>query len=164
MRKQKWTLWVALASATALLGACGQSDNQATTQSHSASADASATSAASESAAPTASSAQPVEHTQVAEAAAGAMGAKAEPEQPKPPADKGAAVYQQCVGCHGPSGGGGVGPRLAGQSADALMKKLHAYKAGKQMGPQTAMMAPIAQGLSDADIEAVANYIAKHFK
>jgi len=85
------------------------------------------------------------------------------PAQPKPPTDKGAEVYGQCVGCHGPSGGGGVGPKLAGQSRDDLIAKLKDYRSGKQMGPQTAMMAPIAQGLSDEDIEAVASYIATHF-
>ncbi len=94
----------------------------------------------------------------------GAMTPAKEPAQPKPPADKGAAIYGQCVGCHGPHGGGGVGPKLAGQSANEIMAKLHAYKAGKQRGPQTAMMAPMAQGLSDADIEAVAHYIANNFK
>ncbi len=94
----------------------------------------------------------------------GAMTAATEPQQPQAPADLGAKVYGQCVGCHGPQGGGGVGPKLAGQSAQAIKDKMHAYKAGKQVGPQTAMMAPIAQGMSDADIEAVANYIATHFK
>ncbi|WP_294948643.1 c-type cytochrome [Sulfurivirga sp.] len=94
----------------------------------------------------------------------GAMTAAKEPVQPKAPADKGAAVYGQCVGCHGPNGGGGVGPKLAGQSAEEIKAKLHDYKAGKQRGPQTAMMAPMAQGLSDEDIEAVAQYIANNFK
>ena len=162
MRNQKWTLWVALASATVLLGACGQSGTQETAQSQPATAEA--PSAPAETSAPAAPKAQPAETASVSESAPGAMGAKAAPEQPKPPADKGAELYGQCVGCHGPSGGGGVGPRLAGQSADALIQKLKDYKAGKQLGPQTAMMAPIAQGLSDADIEAVANYIANHFK
>ena len=92
------------------------------------------------------------------------MTAATEPQQPQAPADLGAKVYGLCVGCHGPQGGGGVGPKLAGQSAQAIKDKMHAYKAGKQVGPQTAMMVPIAQGMSDADIEAVANYIATHFK
>lgn len=116
--------------------------------------------------------------TEAAQSASEAVGEKVEeakqavaeamtpavPAQPKPPADKGAEIYGQCVGCHGPTGGGGVGPKLAGQSSDALAAKLKDYKAGKQMGPQTAMMAPIAQGLSDEDVEAVANYIATNFK
>lgn len=170
MRKTKPTLWMALASATLLLSACGQSGDQQNTQNaasastHSAPVTQQAEPAASETKPTESVTEKPADHVVETDAAPGAMGAKAEPEQPKAPADKGAEVYGQCVGCHGPRGGGGVGPRLAGQSADALMRKLKDYKAGKQMGPQTAMMAPIAQGLSDADIEAVANYIAKNFK
>jgi len=73
----------------------------------------------------------------------------------------GKAVYgNTCVGCHGANGEGGVGPKLAGQSAKDIADKLHKYKAGEQIGPMTSMMAPMAQGLSDADIENIAAYIA----
>ena len=96
-------------------------------------------------------------------AASGAMQAVAQAAGGGSKVD-GADVYGQCVGCHGPQGGGGVGPKLAGQSKDDLVKKLKAYKAGEQVGPQTAMMAPMAQGLSDDEIEAVAEYISSTFK
>ena len=73
----------------------------------------------------------------------------------------GKAVFgNTCVGCHGANGEGGVGPKLAGKSADFVKKALHEYKAGKQRGPMTSMMAPMAQGLSDADIDNIAAYIA----
>ncbi len=103
------------------------------------------------------------EKVEQAKKAVAASMTPAVPAQPKPPTNKGAEIYEQCVGCHGPTGGGGVGPKLQGQAKEALIAKLKAYKAGQQRGPQTALMAPIAQGLSDEDIEKVANYIATHF-
>ncbi|MDG6778161.1 c-type cytochrome [Thiomicrorhabdus sp. zzn3] len=74
-------------------------------------------------------------------------------------AKSGSGIYATCVGCHGGSGEGGVGPKLAGQSKDALVDKLTRYKAGEQIGPMTAMMQPIVSGLSEDDIQAVAEYI-----
>ncbi len=77
-------------------------------------------------------------------------------------AEAGKALYNSssCAGCHGANGEGGVGPKLAGQSADAIKTKLHKYKAGEQVGPMTSMMAPMAAGLSDADIDNLAAFIA----
>jgi cytochrome c553 len=67
-----------------------------------------------------------------------------------------------CAGCHGKNGeGAGMFPKVAGQSAEALAAKLRDYKAGKQMGEQTAMMAANAQNLSEEDIDALAAYMAK---
>jgi cytochrome c553 len=66
-----------------------------------------------------------------------------------------------CSGCHGKNGEGmGIFPKLAGQSAEILAAKLRDYRDGKQMGAQTAMMAPNAQNLSEEDIDALAAYIA----
>lgn len=176
-------LMTALASSIVLLSGCGQKEQPAET--NQAPAEQAAAPAPAEAPKPSAvesamsdiqKAAEKVETTvsKAAESAKtaaadavhqvqGAMTAAQEPQQPKAP-ELGAKVYGQCVGCHGPQGGGGVGPKLAGQSADALKEKLHAYKAGKQVGPQTAMMAPMVQGLSDEEIDAVANYIATHFK
>ena len=73
----------------------------------------------------------------------------------------GKAIYgSSCAGCHGANGEGGVGPKLAGQSAKDIADKMHKYKAGEQVGPMTSMMAPMATGLSDADIENIAAFIA----
>lgn len=77
-----------------------------------------------------------------------------------PATKSGAELYATCIGCHGAAGEGGVGPQLAGQSQADAAAKLHKYKSGEQVGPMTAMMAPMAQGLSDAEIEAVAEYTA----
>jgi len=75
-------------------------------------------------------------------------------------AGAGKAKFQTCATCHGAAGEGSVGPKLAGQATGDLVAKLNDYKAGKQRGPMTSMMAPMAAGLSDADIKNVAAYIA----
>ncbi len=41
-----------------------------------------------------------------------------------------------------------------------LGQPLKKYKAGEQVGPMTSMMAPMAAGLSDADIENIAAYVS----
>lgn len=71
----------------------------------------------------------------------------------------GQSLYTTCIGCHGAAGEGGVGPKLAGQTADNLTAKMKAYRAGEQVGPMTAMMAPMAASLTDDEIDALADYI-----
>ncbi|MBN2647194.1 MAG: c-type cytochrome [Thiotrichales bacterium] len=73
----------------------------------------------------------------------------------------GEKVYATCIGCHGAQGEGGVGPKLAGQVVADVVDKLKRYKAGEQVGPMTGMMAPMATGLSEADMQAVAEYVTK---
>ncbi len=73
-------------------------------------------------------------------------------------ASAGQSAYATCIGCHGAAGEGGVGPKLAGNDAADVIAKLNAYKNGEQVGPMTSMMAPMAAGLSDADIENIAAY------
>jgi len=65
-----------------------------------------------------------------------------------------------CSGCHGPAGAGipAQYPRLAGQHADYAESQLNSFRAGKR-GNSPQMMA-IAQKMSDAEIKAVADYIA----
>jgi cytochrome c553 len=66
-----------------------------------------------------------------------------------------------CAGCHGRDGQGqGAFPKLAGLSAEQAAAKLRDYKTGKTLGVQTAIMAPNAANLGDAEIEALAQYIA----
>lgn len=90
----------------------------------------------------------------------------AEPEPASAPAEEtatagvsGEKVYATCVGCHGAAGEGGVGPKLAGQAVTDVVDKLQRYKAGEQVGPMTGMMAPMAAGLSEDDMQAVAEYV-----
>ena len=93
-----------------------------------------------------------------AQAVSQSLSGDAEPQERTPVVD-GQSAYTTCIGCHGAAGEGGVGPRLAGQSAADLVAKMNAYRAGEQVGPMTAMMAPMAASLTDAEIQALADYI-----
>lgn len=75
-------------------------------------------------------------------------------------ATAGASAFGSCIGCHGAAGEGGVGPKLAGADPASTVDKLKKYKAGEEVGPMTGMMAPMAAGLSDADMENIAAYVA----
>ena len=75
-------------------------------------------------------------------------------------AAQGKAKYASCAACHGAQGQGGVGPKLQGQKAEAIEKKLTAYKNKQQVGPQSQLMWGIAGGLSPADIKNIAAYTA----
>ena len=69
-----------------------------------------------------------------------------------------------CTGCHTPEGKGNVAagfPRLSGQHPEYIEKQLRAFRAGDRTndGDQMTMRSVAAQ-LSDAEIVALANYIA----
>ena len=69
-----------------------------------------------------------------------------------------------CTGCHAPDGKGNSPagfPRLSGQHADYIEKQLRAFRAGDRTndGDQM-MMRTVADKLNDAEIKALANYIA----
>ena len=72
----------------------------------------------------------------------------------------GKTKYASCAACHGAQGQGGVGPKLAGQPATAIEKKLTAYKNKQQVGPQSALMWGMAGALSADDIKNIAAYTA----
>ena len=69
-----------------------------------------------------------------------------------------------CSGCHSPTGQGNAPagfPRLGGQHADYIVKQLKAFRAGERTNDgDSQVMRSIAKHMSDAEIEAVANYIA----
>ena len=83
-------------------------------------------------------------------AAAGAMAVAALP---------GEAKYGGCAACHGPNGGGGIGPQLAGRDADYIIGRLTAYKANETVGAQSALMWGQAAMLSEEDMQDLAEYI-----
>jgi cytochrome c553 len=64
-----------------------------------------------------------------------------------------------CASCHGAYGEGSTigAPRLAGQNADYMSHALSMFKAGTRASP---IMQPIAQGLSDTDMEILARYFS----
>lgn len=74
-----------------------------------------------------------------------------------------------CVACHGPRGAGNgpAGfPALGGQYADYVASQLKAYRkgyedpSGRVTGGETKIMRSNAFGLSDMEIEALANYVS----
>lgn len=69
-----------------------------------------------------------------------------------------------CTGCHSPSGlgNGPAGyPRLGGQHAAYIEKQLKDFRAGNRTNDgDTQTMRAVAANLSDAEIAALANYIA----
>jgi cytochrome c553 len=73
-------------------------------------------------------------------------------------------TWAGCGACHGPDGGGGIGPKLAGQTADYISGRLISYKNKEKIGSQSAMMWGQAGMLSDADIQIIGKFIQKELK
>jgi cytochrome c553 len=69
-----------------------------------------------------------------------------------------------CTGCHAPDGKGNAPagfPRLSGQHPDYIEKQLNNFRLGNRINDgDTAPMRAIADKLSDAEIKALANFIA----
>ena len=68
-----------------------------------------------------------------------------------------------CAACHGPQGQGGLGPKLQGQTADEIISKLLAYKAGETLGPQSMLMWPTAKQLTEGQIGLIGVYISQGY-
>jgi len=74
------------------------------------------------------------------------------------------AFAEVCSKCHGPTGRGMASfPRLSDKDKDYLADRLRQYRAGEMVGPNTPLMAPHAVNLTDAEIDALAAYIATAF-
>jgi cytochrome c553 len=67
-----------------------------------------------------------------------------------------------CAGCHGAIGAGMPSqyPRLAGQHADYTVEELKDFSLGKRANDQNKMMRSIAAKMNEAEMKAVADYIA----
>jgi cytochrome c553 len=69
-----------------------------------------------------------------------------------------------CTGCHAPDGKGNLAagfPRLSGQHPEYIEKQLRAFRAGDRTNDGDQMiMRTIADKMNDAEIKALANYIA----
>jgi cytochrome c553 len=74
-------------------------------------------------------------------------------------ASKGVAA---CASCHGPNGAGipAQFPRIAGQYPEYTTVQLQGFRVGERANDPNRMMRAIAARLSDAEIKAVAEYIA----
>ncbi|MCP1167716.1 c-type cytochrome [Limimaricola litoreus] len=75
----------------------------------------------------------------------------------------GEELYQDtCKNCHGPKAQGMASfPKLTGHEATYLVERLTAYREGEKVGPNTALMAPMAADLTDEDIARLALYISE---
>jgi len=72
-----------------------------------------------------------------------------------------ASAVPDCGSCHGSDGGGDAKyPRLAGQHAAYAEKQLLAFKSGERNNDAKGVMAAVAQRMSEAEIRAVAQYLA----
>jgi len=68
-----------------------------------------------------------------------------------------------CQACHGPTGAGtaGIGfPQVGGQYVDYTVAQLKAFKDGSRKNDAKMLMRSIVEKMSEADMVAVANYIA----
>ena len=69
-----------------------------------------------------------------------------------------------CMGCHSPTGKGNSPagfPRLSGQYAEYVETQLKAFRSGARANDgETRIMRTVAKQLSDAEISAVADYVA----
>jgi len=71
--------------------------------------------------------------------------------------------WKMCTTCHGAQGQGGIGPQLAGQSADDIISKLLHYRMGHPIGAQSAMMYPWAQALTEGQIGTIGVFVQEGF-
>jgi cytochrome c553 len=73
-----------------------------------------------------------------------------------------ATGVSSCAACHGPTGSGNAManfPSLQGQHADYTVAQLKNFRAGARANDAGSMMRSIAGKMTDAEIEAVAQYI-----
>ncbi len=77
----------------------------------------------------------------------------------------GETIYKTtCRNCHGPKAQGMASfPKLADKDAAHLVTRLEQYRAGETVGPNSALMIPVAMKLSDEDIANVTAYITTAF-
>ena len=68
-----------------------------------------------------------------------------------------------CAACHGPSGSGNPAakfPKISGQHTKYTVTQLKAFKSGKRANDTGKMMRNVALKMTDAEMDAVAEYIA----
>jgi cytochrome c553 len=71
------------------------------------------------------------------------------------------ARQHRCASCHADAYSGfRAAARLAGQREDVLLKALHDFKSGTRVGSGVASMADVVYELNDADMQALAHYMA----
>jgi sulfide dehydrogenase cytochrome subunit len=87
--------------------------------------------------------------------------ATAPPSAPPSPAAV-VNMISNCYSCHGTDGRSpGVIPSLTGKNAEQALLQLREFKSGKLAAT---VMTRHTKGYTDAELEALANYIARHLK
>ena len=78
----------------------------------------------------------------------------------------GEALYaNSCAQCHGRTGRGMASfPSLTGKEAGYIADLLKKYRAGETVGPNSALMRPVAAELVDDDIANVSTFISEEFR
>lgn len=72
----------------------------------------------------------------------------------------GKAKFAVCAGCHGPTGAGNAAlgyPKLSGRDAAFVAEQLRAFKSGARVN---ATMKAMTAGLTEADMDNLAAYVA----
>ncbi len=96
------------------------------------------------------------------------------PSSNKDLAEKGETIYHQgivdtgvyaCASCHGKDGRGqspnnSLFPVIGGQTKDYLVKQLNDFRSGDRHNDPAGMMGGIAKKMTDAEIDAVAEYMS----
>lgn len=68
-----------------------------------------------------------------------------------------------CIGCHGVGGKSevSINPSLRGQHAEYIATQAKLIRDGKRNAGMTAMMKPMLAGVSDAELDAIADYLSQ---
>ncbi|MCH9828799.1 MAG: cytochrome c4 [Gammaproteobacteria bacterium] len=83
------------------------------------------------------------------------------PDEPAVATGRRVAESRFCASCHQPDfAGNGAYPRLAGQRADYLTKSLRDFRDGRRSADDP-MMNEVVQGMSDADLVALASFLSQ---
>ena len=65
-----------------------------------------------------------------------------------------------CTNCHGPAGKGIASfPKISGNKISYTTSKLETYRDGIKVGPNSALMIPMAKPLTDQEIANIAAYL-----
>lgn len=75
--------------------------------------------------------------------------------------EAGEARYKKtCINCHGPAGKGAASyPKISGNEVSYTKSKLETYRAGIEIGPNSALMIMMARPLTDEEINNLAIYL-----
>lgn len=95
-----------------------------------------------------------------------AIAAPAIAQDTQPDMEAAEALYARaCAQCHGRAGRGMASfPSVAGRDADYLEERLQQYRAGETVGPNSALMRPVAAALTDEDITKLAAFVSMNFR